>query len=184
MTRLKEIFVTSRLTCTCRFTVAIATCYTEPNLVCSSSIRGTVNVRTNSCPSYTGAGRASVSANLNDGAVVFSLNMRDSDPGHFGELAYQILGDAASLRDFIVDSQGNIRTQASYRDSSVSTYNMQIIVRDGSTTRPCFVPVNLLIVVERNRLAPSFSNSSSTYTVIETHSVTLQLFTLTVSQAE
>lgn len=163
-----------------RFDVSVEACYTHPSLICSRSTRGTVNVISNTCPTYSGVTEASIPANLRDGARAFTLRARDLDRDHFGVLSYDILGDSAAVRDFTIDTAGNVLTQPSYRSSGVSTYNIQIIVRDGSTVNPCFLAVNIVLNVERNRFRPEFSNSSVTRTILETHPLPDEILTLRV----
>ena len=73
-----------------------------------------------------------------------------------------------------------MRTRASYRSSGVSVYNMQIIIRDGATTNPCFVPITVRILIQRNRYRPEFSSSSVTITIRETHDLNQELVTIRV----
>ena len=162
----------------CRFTLSVVACYTSPSVVCSQANTGYVNVLSNTCPVYNGDAEATISPDLASGSQAFSLNVYDPDVSD--QLTYQIIGDEASVRDFTIDSQGIIRTQASYRDSSVSVYNMQIIVRDGSLNNPCFLPIYLRLSVQRNVNRPEFGNTSSIVTILETYAVDLEFITIRV----
>ena len=164
-----------------RFTVAVSACYTYPSLVCSRPNRGLVHVVANTCPIYSGGTQATISPDLSDGSRVFTISVRDPDSDQSTQLNYQIIGDEASVRDFTIDSQGNIRTRASYRDSFVSIYNIQVIVRDGALYNPCFLPVYVRLTVQRNTHRPEFTNSSSVVSVLENHALNTQFILLRVS---
>lgn len=160
--------------------MSITACYLEPNEVCSDSIRGTVNVVSNTCPRYVGDTEFTVSPTLTTGARAFTLQVRDSDPGDLGELEYQLIGDAFSLRDFSINNQGEVRTRSSFASSNVAVYNMQVIVSDQSAFRPCFISLNVRVVINRNTNAPRFTNTSVTIDLLETYSVLNEILTLRV----
>lgn len=164
----------------CRFTLQVEACYMQPSVVCSQPITGTVNILTNTCPTYSGNSEITISPSLRPNSRAFTIRTSDPDPEHFGELRYQLIGDTQALRDFNISSTGEVRTTSRFSSSSVAVYNMQIILSDGAALSSCFVPVNIRVVVNRNVEQPTFSNSSSSVTVLEIHSVLNPILTLRV----
>jgi len=160
----------------------VRACYQHPTSLCSEPIEGTVRILTNSCPTYSGSTQATILPNIGSGGRLFSLIVQDPDQRDAGKSSFQIIGDTASVNDFTIDDVGNVRAKASYKDSSVSRYNTQIIVRDNAGYSPCFLPVSLTLTVERNLYQPQFSNSSSELTVLETLEFYRTIVTLRVSK--
>lgn len=122
-----------------------------------------------------------ISRTLAAGARAFTLQVRDSDPGDLGQLEYQLIGDSFSLRDFSINNRGEVRTTSSFPSSSVSVYDMLFIVNDQSAFKPCYVQINVRIVINRNANPPRFTNTSVTLDVLETRSVLDDILTLRVS---
>lgn len=163
-----------------RFTLRIEACYLQPTVICSEPITGIINVIPNTCPTYVGDTEITISPTLGTNARAFTLQTRDLDSEHFGQLRYQLIGDTQSIRDFTITSTGEVRTTSSFRANNVAVYNMQIILSDEAGLSSCFVPINIRVVVNRNVFGPEFSSTSTTVTVLEIHSVLDSITTLSV----